>query len=159
MPQYSSFAKPHVDLRKKADMVQFLAAHNRYGEYLRSGQYAHNVRVRNLNIPRELIDAAYQAVDTESAYININELTQRWQLEHPGYAAYFEGRSGGQFVLSGLPADESHDQLKQMSMEDLRFRVRLVQSFDTLTDECVTEFMGFARWLSEDESELESEDA
>lgn len=84
-----------VDMRSRQSMQDFLLGHFRY-----DGGYAHRVKLHYLDLPRELQDAAYKALDHayywEVLWGSVNEFTR----EHSdSYSICNDGRSAGYLVL------------------------------------------------------------
>ena len=64
----SNFFKKEVDLNNREAMISFLENHFRYytlHSWNRSTSYAHNVKLHSLDLPAELMDAAYSAICAE----------------------------------------------------------------------------------------------
>lgn len=92
-----------VNLKNKTEMINFLKNHFRYwtmNSWNRSTSYAHNVKLYNLGLTREQEDKAYEMMETEEFYDDINWLIRDFEEEHDyKWQAGFNGRSGGYLVL------------------------------------------------------------
>ena len=92
-----------VDLRSRKDMVDFLSNHFRYdtmSSWNQSTSYAHRVKIHNLGLTSEQIDKAYELLDMDETYDNINWLLDEFAKEHNyAWQVGFNGRSGGYLVL------------------------------------------------------------
>lgn len=93
-----------VDKRNRNDMIRFLTEHFRYdtmNSWNRSTSYANNVKLYNLQLPKEIEDKAWDFVcnDVESdlSFI-IDDLIYEFR-EDTGYTVGFNGRSGGYLVM------------------------------------------------------------
>ncbi len=84
-------------------MIEFLAGHFRYdtmSSLNRSRSYAANVKLRNLKIPAELQDRAYDALQCEETFDGVNMVLEEFARAHDWrYQIGFNGRSGGYLVL------------------------------------------------------------
>lgn len=89
--------------KTRAAMIQFLAGHFRYStmnSWNGRSSYAANVKLRNLNIPRELEDRAYEALEVEETFDNVRDVLREFAEAHDyRYQIGFNGRSGGYLVL------------------------------------------------------------
>ena len=102
-----------VNLENKSEMINFLKNHFRYwtmNPWNRSTSYAHNVKLYNLGLTREQEDKAYEMMETEEFYDDINWLIRDFEEEHDyKWQAGFNGRSGGYLVLySGGKEDSGY---------------------------------------------------
>lgn len=92
-----------VDLRSRKDMVEFLTNHFRYNtanSWNASTSYAHRVKIHSLGLTSSQIAKAYELIDIEETYDNINYLLRRFATEHNyAWQVGFNGRSGGYLVL------------------------------------------------------------
>lgn len=135
-----------VDLTDRKAMIFFLANHFRYytiNPWNRLTSYANNVKLQNLEIPNHLQEKAYDFIscdDTGDYYAAVNELVLEFRNK-TGYAACFNGRSGGYLVLYEASENDvlmhSIDRaicFDDWSTEDLAERTKLVSSFDKLCD-------------------------
>lgn len=178
-----------IDKRSRDSMEEYLASHFRYytmNPWNRSQSYAHNVKIYNLGLPEDIIEKAWDVIETEDFYLyHINTLIEEFDEEMDfRYQAGFNGRSGGYVVLyqggyeekpyfrqtwnsnnyycdsqnrsyskkeaenhprfgetykkvytkPGLGMDEDKD-YSELSMDELRNTVELVQRFDLLVEE------------------------
>lgn len=84
-----------VDLRSRQAMLDFLLGHFRY-----DGGYAHRVKLHSIDLPRELQDAAYKALDHafywEELLCSVEEFTRG---HSDGYSICNAGRNSGYLVL------------------------------------------------------------
>lgn len=148
---YSNFAQPLPDMRSRETMRVFLLKHPRYGF-----DFCQCVKLPVLNIPADLQDAAYAALEMPEPYHEIEKLFEAFRLKHGNGSPAslvggagnvrigFEGRSGGYIVMYNAEADQDYFSL---SIEELRKLVRLVHAFDELCDQAVTIFMEFVTSL------------
>ena len=92
-----------VDLRSRKEMVDFLTNHFRYdtmNSWNCVSSYAHCVKVHKLGLMSNQIDKAYELLDMEETYDNINWLLEEFAREHNyAWQVGFNGRSGGYLVL------------------------------------------------------------
>lgn len=107
-----TFSK-EVNLKSKSEMINFLKNHFRYwtmNPWNRSTSYAHNVKLYNLGLTREQEDKAYEMMETEEFYDDINWLIRDFEEEHDyKWQAGFNGHSGGYLVLySGGKKDSGY---------------------------------------------------
>lgn len=97
-----TFSK-EVNLKNKSEMIDFLKNHFRYwtmNPWNRSTSYAHNVKLYNLGLTEEQEDKAYEMMETEEFYDDINWLIRDFEEEHDyKWQVGFNGRSGGYLVL------------------------------------------------------------
>ena len=140
-----------VDTRSKKAMLDFLQHHYRYytmNSWNRLDSFAHIVKLHTLQMPempQEQVDVAWALIEgidcpdyEQAVHDLINEFTQE-----TGYTAYFNGRSSGYIVMRSTPhpitnrcepTPDSSD-FNDMSMDELREWVKLVQRFDKLCDD------------------------
>ncbi len=148
----STFFSKKVDLRSRSAMVDFLTKHERYftmNAWNRLTSYANVVKVPRLRLPDDCNDMAYVlAYNTDNdwgTYLRqaLNDFTEK-----TGYKACFNGRSNGYLVLREKDSTASIDgdlDFDDFGINELRERVRLVQSFDTLCDDIRDAFIRFCR--------------
>jgi hypothetical protein len=198
-----------IDLRSRKAMVDFLTNHFRYdtmNSWNCNSSYAHCVKVHSLGLTSEQIDKAYELLDMDETYDNINDLLEEFAESHNyAWQVGFNGRSGGYLVLYqggrkaldyksrcthcgqlnyktveetgnakcgkcgaearvnltkpimqsyvvGKGTDMGED-FEDWDMYSLKERVKLVQEFDKLCDECLEAFV----WLI-DNAEIEEEE-
>ena len=135
-----------VNLTDRKAMISFLAKHFRYytiNPWNRLTSYANNVKLQNLEIPNHLQERAYDFISCDNTvdyYDAVNELVSEFR-DKTGYAACFNGRSGGYLVLYEASKNDvlmhSIDQdicFDDWSTEDLAERTKLVSNFDKLCD-------------------------
>ena len=141
-----------IDLNNRQEMIDFLTNHFRYytmNSWNRMTSYAQNVKLRNLNIPQELHDKAYDFIfcdSTEDYDWDERKLIEEFTVE-TGYSARFNGRSCGYIVLYDTDINEhleryvcshgvdEYEDFREWKTEDLIKRVTLVQRFDKLCDD------------------------
>lgn len=92
-----------VDMRSKAEMINFLAHHFRYdtmNSWNRSTSYANNMKIRNLDVSSEIKDKLYDMLNVDSYELSDawDNLISDFELE-TGYTAGWNGRSGGYLVM------------------------------------------------------------
>lgn len=184
-----------ISLRNKNEMINFLKNHFRYNtmnSWNNSTSYANNVKLYNLGLTKEQSDKAYDMMDTDDFYDDINYLLEEFGATHNyEWQVGFNGRSGGYLVLyQGGKRDTGHKskctkcgQLNYQTIEEsgnnicgrcgehsrinlkhphyqifsypgkptdmnenfedwtiveLKARVKLVQEFDQLCDDCLS---------------------
>lgn len=92
-----------VDLRSRQAMIDFLENHFRYNtmnSWNRSTSYANNVKIYNLGLPDVIANKAYEIMDTDELWFEINNEIREWNNTHQHrWQAGFNGRSGGYLVL------------------------------------------------------------
>ena len=95
-------------MKTKKQMVEFLKNHFRYytmNSWNLSTSYAANVKIRNF-VPSNLMEAAYDILECEDAYDDINDIIQQFGIRHNWkYHIWFNGRSDGYLVLGKGGAD------------------------------------------------------
>lgn len=99
------FFEKKVDKRNREEMISFLTKHFRYNtmnSWNGSTAYANNVKLHNLNLPKEIEDKAWDFVcnEVESDFYNItvSDLIYFFR-EETGYDIGFNGRSSGYIVM------------------------------------------------------------
>lgn len=124
-----------------------------------STSYANKVKIYSV-IPNELQNKVYEMIDSEGFYDEINWILEDFSRDHNfEYQAGFNGRSGGYIVLyqggyryetingqerkrvfsyPGKSMDQNED-FENWSMESLKERVKLIQEFDKMCDNVVSE--------------------
>lgn len=140
----------------KQAMIEFLTDHFRYStmnSLNNSTSYAAKVKIYTF-VPRELQDKAYQLLDSSIMY-QINDILGNWSEEQNyHYQAAFNGRSNGYIVMihggrhengqvysqPGKSIDMGED-FSDWDEEDLKARVELVESFDTMVENCKDTFI------------------
>lgn len=92
-----------VDLRNKKEMIEFLATHFRYNtmnSWNCSTSYANCVKIHKLGLTNEQVTKAYDLLDMEETYDEINWLLNEFAEDHNyAWQVCFNGRSGGYLVL------------------------------------------------------------
>ena len=151
------FYKKGIDITNDRQMFEFLAGHftyptMNYHNYLYS--IANKVKLYNLCLSGDWCVALSLLENGE--YETLEIMIRDWELEHPGYEVYFNGRSGGYLILkakdsngSFLPDDilesDNYEDYKsycrhyygsvKANRDDLVFYTNLVRDFDRLCDE------------------------
>lgn len=92
-----------VNLRSRKAMIEFLTNHFRYdtmNSWNQNSSYAHCVKIHSLGLSSAQIDKAYELIDMDETYDNINDLLDEFAESH-NYAWHvgFNGRSSGYLVL------------------------------------------------------------
>lgn len=150
------FYKKGIDIADPKQMFNFLKNHFMYdtlNSWNNLKSIANNVKIYNLKLDGDCWTALTFLNSTE--YIEVNQMIEDWEDEHPNYKVGFNGRSGGYLVLYNkdnsrniLPGEildsenyeDFKDNLKEYwggvkyFMNDLRFYTKLVQDFDRLCD-------------------------
>ncbi|KUG02598.1 hypothetical protein ASZ90_019966 [hydrocarbon metagenome] len=185
-----------IDMRSRTEMINFLRNHFRYNtmnSWNRSSSYANNLKVHNLGLPWEIEQKAFDLLNVDDIYIEINNLINEWNRDHNyQWQAGFNGRSGGYLVIyqgcleptkhksfctncgqlnfqtteksnqcgvcrqntrvnlekprmmiktyPGRSIDQDAD-FEDWSYDELKERVKLVQSFDRLCDDIVAQLI------------------
>ena len=92
-----------VDIRRRRDMVDFLTNHFRYdtmNSWNQNSSYANCVKIHNLGLLSTQIDKAYELLNMEETYDNINWLLDEFAEKHNyAWQVGFNGRSSGYLVL------------------------------------------------------------
>jgi len=83
-----------VDKRSRTSMINFLDGHCEYEE-----SFAHKVKLHNLGIPSELMDAAYASLGFNVRYNAIRNFEEAWMGGWQGLGVRFAGRSAGYVKL------------------------------------------------------------
>lgn len=151
------FYKKGIDITNDRQMFEFLAGHFTYPtmnfhNYLYS--IANKVKLYNLCLSGNWCVALDLLENGE--YETLEVMIRDWELAHPGYEVYFNGRSGGYLVLKAknsngnlLPDDivdsDNYEEYKEYcqyyygsvkaNRDDLVFYTKLVRDFDKLCDE------------------------
>lgn len=147
--------KKEIDYTDRQEMVDFLKNHYRYwtmNSWNVSSSYANNVKIYNLNLPKEIQDKAWDYACGSLECCDIDFMIQdeiasfKWET---GYDAGFSGRSGGYIVMYDTDWKDgklvtyigrSIDKYTDFDDEDvwdissLADRVKLVQRFDEMCD-------------------------
>ena len=164
--KYNKFTTK-VDTRSRKAMAKFLSEHFRYcimNSWNCSTSWANNVKIYKLGLPTEIENKLYDMLDVDywdsDLKIFIDDLIQDFEIE-TGYSAGFNGRSDGYLVMYDTKCvngkrqvypgrsvddytfDEYMDK-DEFDMQDLRDKVKLVQTFDTLCNRIIDECIYFA---------------
>lgn len=146
-----------VNTNNREEMIAFLSNHFRYNTmntWNRMTSYANNVKLNRLNIPKNLIDKAYDFLfaECEEYQFAISDLISEFCHE-TGYTAGFNGRNDGYIVLYNTELDrngkritilagiDDYTDFEEWETNELRDRVSLVQRFDKLCDEIRNTFL------------------
>lgn len=152
------------------DMVSFLLHHPRYntaGEWNNYTSYAHCVKLHALDLPADIVDAAYKMLNTTLYWVllrySIREWSDswdnRWAIEfngkHDGWLVLYQAEpTSGPFtrIFAHRSVDQGEDFL-DWAEEDVEDRVAVVQSFDEFCDKARDDFIDFCReyWIDEQE--------
>lgn len=92
-----------IDMRSRKKMTEFLLNHFRYdtmNSWNRSTSYANNMKIHNLNVPREIENKLYEMLDIECYELELgrNILIKQFE-EETGYTVCWNGRSSGYLVM------------------------------------------------------------
>ena len=91
-----------VDKNNREDMIDFLTKHFRYNtlnSWNQMTSYANDLKITHLELPSEVVNRIFDAMDCENAYDEINNCIDEWNETHDDYHVGFNGRSGGYLVL------------------------------------------------------------
>jgi hypothetical protein len=149
-----------INTGRKQELKEFLLEHYRYhtgNSWNRSTSYANCVKINHLPLTQEQRNVAYDLLDLEETYDCINESIADWGREQGWrYQAGFNGRSSGYLVMyqGEKKSDGSHIcwpfrsidsdpdcDFNGWQLEDFQSRAKLVQSFDLLCDQILTQFI------------------
>ena len=106
--------KQKVNLRSKKAMISFLSNHFRYdtmNSFNCSTSYANNVKINRLDLPREIMDKAYEMLGMEEVSDAYDWIIQEFCEKHKyEWQIGFNGRSSGYVVLysGGLDYKNAH---------------------------------------------------
>ncbi len=147
--------KKEVDCTNRQEMVDFLNNHYRYwtmNSWNASSSYANNVKIYNLNLPKEIQDKAWGYACGSLECCDIDFMIQdeiAMFKEDTRYDAGFNGRSAGYLVMydtdwcngklitypcRGVDQYEDFDDEDDWDISSLANRVKLVQRFDEMCD-------------------------
>ena len=134
--------------KQRGAMEEFLREHQRYftmSSWNERTSYSNRVKIPDLGLTPEQRDTAYELLtcDDPSVWNDINDQIKEFEKEH-GYTAVFNGRGNGYMVLvnkwgcfAGIDEGRYFDDWDD---DELLERVKLVQAFDKLCDDCVETF-------------------
>ncbi len=92
-----------IDRRSRVAMEAFLETHFRYNtmnSWNNATSYAHNMKVYNLGLERDIVNKLFDLIATDDFYLRINDLIGEFGEAHNySWQAGFNGRSGGYLVL------------------------------------------------------------
>ena len=151
------YYKGAVDKHNAKAMFEYLVGHYTYSTLnswngLKS--IANNVKIYNLQLEGDKWLAL--GIVEQEEYTTINDMLWEWECEHKGYKLGFNGRSGGYIVMynennngnilpNWIVDNSDYEEFKETckdyydsvkgAIDDLRFYVELVESFDILCDE------------------------
>jgi len=87
----------------REEMIEFLSKHFRYdtmSSWNKVTSYARNVKIHNLDLTREQKNRAYEIIQADGAYDEINSILRGFDVANDyRYQIGFNGRSGGYLVL------------------------------------------------------------
>lgn len=149
-------------------MIEYLTNHFRYdtmNSWNRGTSYAVNLKVYNV-IPSEHQGKVFEMMETDDFYSEINDFITQWDKQQGyRYQAGFNGRSGGCLVMyNGLIKDgkvecypgqsiDKDEDFEDWTMEEIKNRVKLVQSFDKLAQDIVNHVIYMAENFTIEEVE------
>ena len=92
-----------TDCRSRSAMTDFLKSHFRYNtmnSWNRSTSYAHNIKIYNLGLGRDIQGKLYELTDTSEFWLNARALFDDFAREYNyNWQIGINGRSGGYLVL------------------------------------------------------------
>lgn len=155
------FAK-NINTTNRNEMIAFLKNHFRYhtmNSWNNATSYANNVKLYNLNIPDNNYEKAADLLfgEYENRYV-INEMvTEHFEkfTAETGFAAGFNGRSGGYIVMYDTEYDpksnkrvvypgrsiDQYEDFEEFENDELETRVKLVCEFDKMCDNLIQDFI------------------
>ena len=180
------FQKSGVDICSPKSMFEFICGHFKYwtmNSWNKLTSIANKVKLYDLELDGDWHTAlAYlnDLNDMGGIQAEINDMIYAWEKDHPGYALYFNGRSGGYLVIhnkgwrgytnngSILPDSLDHKSyedfksyvkyygwtLKDM-MPELREYTKLIRDFDKLCDEIREVVNDYSLMNYDEDKELE----
>lgn len=99
----NNFFIKKVDHRSRESLTDFLCNHFRYStmnSWNLSTSYAHNVKIHRLGLTNTQQNKAFELLETDNFYDNLNGLINNFDYEHDHqWQVGFNGRSGGYIVL------------------------------------------------------------
>lgn len=137
--------------------IEYLKSHFRYftmNSWNRSTSYACKVKIYDF-VSRDLQDKAFEIMEQGIVYLSINTMLDDWAREYDykwqigfngrsdGYLVLYQGgkhENGGLYSRLGLGTDQDED-FAEWDSASLTERVKLVQSFDKICQECKDEFL------------------
>lgn len=146
-----------VNTNDRNAMIQFLKQHFRYytlNSWNQSTSYANNVKLQNLNIPKDKWELAFKLIfgeiECDDYELELHTILSDFTIE-TGYAIGFNGRRSGYLVLydtaycgdktkptimpgHSIDQYEDFDDPEEWSDQDLKNRVTLVSTFDKTCD-------------------------
>lgn len=145
----------------REEMIEFLTKHYRYdtmNSWNAATSYARNVKINHMNLPRDVRDRCYAALDLSEAFDEAHAVLENFAHRHGhewsidtngrsnGYLVLYSGgvKNGRVFVRLGVGVDARED-FSGWSDEDLRERVDLVKDFDDTCERAVRVFVEFAK--------------
>ena len=154
----------NVNVTRK-EMVNYLKNHFRYNtanSWNQSTSYARNVKVYNLDLPKDLLDRAYDLV-FEDGFNELMvdlycDLINQFEEDADGYTIGFNGRSGGYLVLyhKDYPfrSLDMHEDFDDFDDFEIRERYKLVELFDEYCDAFIKEFKYAVENVTVEETEI-----
>jgi ribosomal protein L37E len=92
-----------IDKRSREAMAGYLAGHFRYNtmnSWNRSTSYAHNLKIYNLGLEKDIADKLYSMIHVSGFYEPLNDLMHDFGADHGHrWQAGMNGRNGGYLVL------------------------------------------------------------
>lgn len=147
-----------INTNDRKEMIHFLISHRRYytmNSWNQSTSYANNLKIYNLELTQQQQNNLYNLMnaDDPSLYDSINDLLHAFNRKNNWkYQVDFNGRSSGYLVLyqGGIKEDgrpfsypgrsiDMHETFENWSTDELKDRVELIETFDSLCDDIVKE--------------------
>ena len=158
-----TFAK-EVDLENEEAVFKYLKEHPLYhlmNSWNRLRTFAHNIKIYNLNVDKEVEDKLYELLDVESSDIKFifEDNIEFFNEKNPGYTIHTNGRSGGYLILARSQNDrgklsdmadavknyEKLDDLKEdYDFEEFRTLAETVMNFDRACDNIIQAVVSLA---------------
>ena len=92
-----------IDLNNRQAMIDFLSNHYRYNtmnSWNNSTSYANCVKIHRLDLPKNIMDKAYDMLDMQEVYEELRFVISDWECNYNhSWQVGFNGRSGGYLVL------------------------------------------------------------
>lgn len=158
-----TFAK-EVDLENEEAVFKYLKEHPLYwlmNSWNRLRTFAHNIKIYNLNVDKEVEDKLYELLDVESLDIKFayEDGVNDFKEENPGYTIYTNGRSGGYIILAPnenrsnfcdmvdtINNYDTLDELKEdYEFEEFKDLAKTVMNFDRACDDIIQNIVGIAK--------------
>ena len=145
------FIDNHASIKfdNRESMIAYLKNHFRYGtmnSWNKSTSYANNVKLYNLNIPKDLYEKAYDVVcneiQNEKFDIDYRMLVHEFHVK-TGYYIGYNGRSAGYLVMFETKPDgnkgykmfpgrsiDMYEDFEEWDIQEICERCKLVMEFD-----------------------------